>query len=74
MIEGKKASSSHRIKDSVWKLIWGLPVQVKIRNFMRRICRNFIATYLNLWRRKIRQSPLCPICKEYDESVEHMIL
>ena len=70
----EKASTSHRITDEVWKMIWKLPVPVKVRNFIWRACGNILATSVNLWKRGIRKSGLCPICKARDETVEHVVL
>ena len=35
---------------------------------------NFITTNLTLWKRKMRQSPLCFMCKMYEETLEHVLL
>ena len=58
----------------MWKLIWKLPVPVKVRNSMCKACCNIIATNGNLWRRKIKQSPLFHVCKKEEEIVEHVLL
>ena len=41
---------------------------------MWRACGNYVAMNYNMWERKMRQTPLCPICGKKKETVEHMML
>ncbi|OMO63624.1 putative ribonuclease H protein [Corchorus olitorius] len=41
---------------------------------MWRACKNLLATNHILWRRHLRNDPLCPCCSELPESIEHTIL
>ncbi|XWS29091.1 hypothetical protein CRYUN_Cryun25bG0126700 [Craigia yunnanensis] len=69
-----KPSGSHKVEESVWKEVWKPPVPSKVRNFMWRASGNWLATNYNLWRRKIRDSVMCPICENEAEIVEHILL
>ncbi|KAH0996498.1 hypothetical protein GBA52_020362 [Prunus armeniaca] len=69
---GGSAHSSHIINPAVWKELWNLAYQPKIKLFLWRLLSCSLATCLNLFRRKIRVSPLCPICEELEESKEHL--
>lgn len=66
--------SSHQVNSDCWKIIWNLPTLPKIRAFFWRALSNAIPTYLNLFRRKLIRSPLCPICHNFEESIEHILL
>ncbi|XP_059428671.1 uncharacterized protein LOC132162451 [Corylus avellana] len=41
--------------------------------FVWRACHNLLPTRANLFKRKVINSPLCPICNLVEESVEHII-
>ena len=69
-----KSSGSHKVEEIVWKKIWKLLVPNKVRNFMWKASGNWLATNYNLWRRRIRDSAMCPICESEAETVEHMLL
>ncbi|BFG21667.1 hypothetical protein CerSpe_079410 [Prunus speciosa] len=71
-LSGVSAHSSHIINPVVWKELWSLVSQPKIKLFLWRLLSRSLATCLNLFRRKIRESPLCPICEELEESEEHL--
>ncbi|KAM1017221.1 hypothetical protein ACFX13_047544 [Malus domestica] len=45
-----------------------------MRNFMWRALRDACANKFNLFRRRCVASPLCPICAENEETMEHIIL
>ena len=65
-------SSSYRVDNRIWKEIWKLEVPNKIKNFIWRLCTNSIATNDNLYRRKIKEDPVCNICWKEAETVEHI--
>ncbi|KAB2599795.1 ribonuclease H protein [Pyrus ussuriensis x Pyrus communis] len=60
------------ISSQVWKGIWKLETSPKIRTFMWRVLHRALATKLDLFKRRVAASPICPICEEQDELVEHM--
>ena len=73
VLRGYKSAFSHMM-GNVWKLIWKLLVPLKVKNFMWMACGDNIDTNLNLWKMKLRQSPLCHVCEKDEESVEHVLL
>lgn len=64
---------SHSVNPAIWKLIWSIKAIPKVMHFLWRTCSNLLPTMANLFLKKIVKSPLCPICNEYPESVEHML-
>ena len=57
----------------VWKLIWSLNVQNKVRNFLWRTCHNALPVKQNLKRRHILNDDVCDLCKQETESVFHSL-
>nr|POE48252.1 putative ribonuclease h protein [Quercus suber] len=57
----------------VWKLIWSLNVQSKVRNFLWRTCHNALLVKHNLRRRHIINEDVCDLCKHETESVFHAL-
>ena len=70
--EISRPSSSFIVDKKVWKEIWNLQVPNKINNFLWRLCTNSLVTNMNLYKRKVRQDPVCAICKKEEETVEHL--
>lgn len=66
-------STSFHPPDRVWKFIWNLQIPPKLKHFWWKACGNYLATKENLHRRKWNPSPSCPICKNYVESIEHIL-
>jgi hypothetical protein len=62
---------SHIFSPLVWKIIWSSEVLPKVKHFLWKACVNVVPVTGNLNIRKVAQSPLCPICKEFTESIEH---
>ncbi|CAN1244848.1 Putative ribonuclease H protein At1g65750 [Linum perenne] len=56
-----------------WKWMWSLSLPPKILFFIWRCCNNALATNKNLARRKCATTPLCPICKNQEESITHCL-
>ena len=67
-------SSSYKVENKLWKEIWRLEVPNKVKNFMWRLCSNAVATNSNLYKRKVRADPLCPMCNMEAETIEHLCL
>ncbi|XP_061995649.1 disease resistance-like protein DSC1 isoform X1 [Rosa rugosa] len=65
---------SHLVDENVWKTIWSLKVLPKIKSFFWRVLCNALPTYLNLFRKNLVRNPMCPICHDYEESIEHVLL
>ncbi|PRQ18872.1 putative reverse transcriptase zinc-binding domain-containing protein [Rosa chinensis] len=66
--------TSHIGEKFVWKLVWKIDTLTKVKNFLWRAISGAIPTLLNLHRRKVCPSPICPICGEFEESIEHSLL
>ncbi|KAI8527188.1 hypothetical protein RHMOL_Rhmol12G0056600 [Rhododendron molle] len=66
-------SSSFVPDKNMWATIWKLDVPHKMRHFWWRACSNSLATKENLVRRRCGVSKACPICREAEESIEHLV-
>ncbi|XP_008240710.1 PREDICTED: uncharacterized protein LOC103339206 [Prunus mume] len=71
--EGEGGSTSHVVQKEVWQSIWKIVTLPKIRVFLWRLLNDAISTRWNLFKRKIVNSPLCPICGQLEETVEHLL-
>lgn len=67
-------SSSHMVDKKVWKVIWNINTLPKVRHFLWRAITNSLPIGCSLYRRKVIQSPVCSICGQYEESIEHCLL
>jgi hypothetical protein len=47
---------------SVWQIIWMLDIPRAVQLFLWRACSNILPTMAKLYRRKIVEDPLCPMC------------
>lgn len=82
-----KSGSSFLVKDSAsilpdthatpdngsWKLIRGLPIPNKVRNFLWRSCQDAIPVKKNLWWRQILFEDICDHSKQSSETVIHAL-
>ena len=57
----------------VWKIIWGLNVPYKIKNFLWRSCKETIPIKQNLKRRKIIQDDKCDHYESHAETSLHAL-
>lgn len=57
----------------LWQGIWSLQVPNKIKNFIRRACRNSLPMKENLVRQTIIEDPLCDRCKCATEFALHAL-
>lgn len=76
-MEGKQArntNTSHVIPIESWHTIWNAKVPQKIKQFMWKVYHNALPVKSNLYRRKISNSPICTICQDEEETVEHTLL
>lgn len=55
----------------LWKIVWNISCLQKIKHFIWRVCQNAILVKDNLYKRRIVSSPLCPICHQTQETIEH---
>nr|POF27258.1 hypothetical protein CFP56_12599 [Quercus suber] len=61
------------VDKDVWKVVWGLKVQNKIRNFIWRAIRNSIPVKTNLVKRKALVDDSCDHCHHDPEDVLHAL-
>lgn len=66
-------SSSFSPSKEMWTRLWNIPTIPKVRLFMWKVVKNWIACKENLFRKKCAHNPLCPICEEENESIEHIL-
>ena len=60
-------------QNEVWKLIWGLNVPNKVRNFMWRACKEAVLAKRNLLRRKILTEDKCEECGMESETTAYAL-
>jgi hypothetical protein len=58
---------------SSWKLIWQLKIPRTVQLFLWRACNDILPTKGKLWKRKVVDNPLCPLCGTEFESSIHAI-
>ncbi|CAL8151681.1 unnamed protein product [Prunus armeniaca] len=68
----RRPSPSILIDSKVWKLIWHADVPPKVLHFLWKALNGHIAVSSVLQKKKLRPSPLCPICNDEEESIERM--
>lgn len=69
-----KASTSFFLDAAVWKKIWSLKTIPRVRSFLWQILNKTLASNEALFKRKCSASPLCPICEQHMETLEHLFL
>jgi hypothetical protein len=69
--EGESSGSDH-VRD-LWRHLWKLNIPHAVKVFMWRACSNALATKANLFRRKITEDPLCPMCGVQAETTGHIL-
>ncbi|KAK9993512.1 hypothetical protein SO802_023215 [Lithocarpus litseifolius] len=57
----------------IWKLVWGLSVPNKVKNFLWRASRDVLPTKTNLRKRMILTSEVCDHCKRDPENTIHAL-
>lgn len=57
-----------------WKKIWKIKVTPRVRMFLWRLCACAIPTKVNLCRRGFKVDPICSLCGEEPESVDHLFM
>jgi hypothetical protein len=46
----------------IWKQLWKMKIPHVVKVFLGRSCHNALATKANLFKRKISEDHLCPLC------------
>lgn len=59
---GNRGVSNQSSQQVFWKRIWKLEVPNKVKLFIWRACSNILPTAVNLFQRKILDSPACTRC------------
>lgn len=67
-----RASSSY--VDTSWKNIWKVGAIPKIQHFLWRALHDSLPTKTNLAKRKCADDPICLMCGEHPESLQHPLL
>jgi len=67
-------SSSHHTPRKLWNALWKMQTSPKVMIFIWNVCQNAIPSKENLWKRKILPDPICDLCCESMETVEHLHL
>ncbi|XP_041024388.1 uncharacterized protein LOC121264998 [Juglans microcarpa x Juglans regia] len=57
----------------LWKHIWQMQTKNAVKVFIWRACNNALPTKQNLYKRKIVEEPLCPICQQTEETLGHVL-
>jgi hypothetical protein len=57
-----------------WKMVWNCPVPPKVKVLAWKICRNALATQVNMQRRGMCTFGTCLICGREDEDTFHVFL
>nr|POE50682.1 putative ribonuclease h protein [Quercus suber] len=68
----QQSSFTHN-DNGLWKMIWGLSVPRKVRNFLWRACQNALPVKYNLKRRHILTEDTCEACKMEVEDIYHSL-
>jgi hypothetical protein len=71
--QGEASSSSQAGFSEVWSSIWKLKIPNVEKNFLWRACNEILLTRSNLFKRKIVEDPLCPICGREPETALHTL-
>ncbi|XP_074289029.1 uncharacterized protein LOC141614172 [Silene latifolia] len=58
----------------IWRMIWTVEIPPKLSHFLWRASTNILAVRSNLAHRHYVQDPLCELCKEENETVNHALL
>ena len=57
----------------IWKLVWGLNVPNKVKNFIWRSCRDDVPVKKNLKKQQILPNDICDHCKQSPGSILHAL-
>jgi len=71
--QSNRASTSTNIAAALWKRIWTMKMEPKIKTFLWSACHNALATRANLFQQHIIPDPFCALChQQVPESLEHL--
>ena len=74
-LENREAGSCSKgyMLTSLWNKIWRIKVPRVLTLFLSQACNNVLPTKDNLFKRKITNDPLCPVCMMEVEMVGHVL-
>lgn len=70
---GKGQASYNSTREQFWSGLWKLNIHPTDKLFIWRACCEAIPTNQNLFKRKVLEKPLCPICLQEEETIIHAI-
>ncbi|XP_042950268.1 uncharacterized protein LOC122282378 [Carya illinoinensis] len=74
MQDNSQGQSSNEMQlQERWTCCWQFKIPQAAKVFMWRVCLEALPTRVNLHKRKILKSPMCPICLSEEETVEHAL-
>lgn len=69
----QQASTSHQNPIILWRNIWSMQTEPKIRTFIWTACHNALATKANLFHQHISPTPMCSLYTQRTlETIEHL--
>jgi hypothetical protein len=72
--EARKSGPSEPGREEVvWKTCWQLNIPNAVKMFLWKAGHNIIPTKTNLFRRRVVQEAMCPICLMEEETTEHIL-
>ncbi|XP_035547338.1 uncharacterized protein LOC118348889 [Juglans regia] len=70
----RRGSTSEVRKDAEqWKNLWSMDVPGGRRHFVWNALNNALPTKSNLFKRKVTEDSLCPMCRREEEDVQHAL-
>ncbi|CAI8597318.1 unnamed protein product [Vicia faba] len=69
----KRPVPSHHVS-GLWKKVWKIPLEAKIKNFIWRMGRDILPTRCNLQNKGIDLDPSCPFCYSAPETPLHLFM
>nr|XP_027060796.1 uncharacterized protein LOC113687374 [Coffea arabica] len=66
--------SFNSVSQQVWKVLWSLNISHKVKMFIWKGLSDAVPVKELIWRRIKRGDPICSICGEEVETLEHMLL
>ncbi|XP_027346638.1 TMV resistance protein N-like [Abrus precatorius] len=74
-IDHHQANNSYQgVSERLWLAIYSIIAPLEVKLLMFSICQNALPTYEYLFKRKLVDSPVCPICETEPETLEHVFL
>ncbi|XP_050238422.1 uncharacterized protein LOC126687914 [Mercurialis annua] len=61
-------------QNDIWSKIWQLRIPLHVRNFLRRVCKNFLPTAETLAQRKVYVYSHCSVCSADVDNALHLLV